>query len=126
MEKARITVQSKLAQLTSVHCGIPIPDGMVEEGETYFGYDIQEVYQGKDFDNNYVMEIVVFGKLVRLDNPTENTIAIMDKALEDIKEQLKSLNFSYNYRDITIDSGIRRIQVTASAKYYEKNNELIR
>ena len=119
MEKARITVQSALSQLTSVRCGIPIPDGLVVEGETYFGYDIQEVYQGKDFDNNYIMEINLFGKLVRMDNQTENTIAIMDKALEDIKQALKSLNFNYNYRDITLDSGIRRIQVTAPALYYE-------
>lgn len=126
MEKARVTVQERLSQLTSVVCGVPVPDGMIEAGQTYFGYNIQEVYQGKDFDNNYIMEINVFGKLVRLDNPTENTLEILDSALEDIKEQLKSLNFTYDYRDITIDEGIRRIQVTASAKYYEKNNELIR
>ena len=126
MDKARVTVQSALASLTSVTCGVPIPDDMVQEGKTYFGYEMQEVYQSKDFDNNYVMEIVLMGKLVRLADPTENTISIMDTALEDIKAKLKSLNFSYSYRDITLDAGLRRIQVTASALYYEKNNELIR
>ena len=125
MDEIRELIQGKLAEITSVDCGVPIPDGMVEDGETYFGYELQEEYIDSDLGKNYTMEINLTGRLVRKENPEENTLQIMDNALSEIKEKLKELNFKYSYNDISFDNSIRKMLVKARVRYNEMNKEFI-
>ena len=121
----RVVIQLKLREIADVECGVPIPDGMVEDGQTYFGYELQETYRGSDLDNRYLMQVDLTGRLVRKENPEENTLQIMDDALAQIKEKLKALNFKYSYNDISFQDGIRKILVKANVRYYEENNKFI-
>lgn len=125
MEGIRTLVQSKLLEIPSLSCGEAIPDGMVENGETYFGYEIQEIHLNGDFNNNYTMEVSLTGRLVRRKTLTENTTQIVDTALENIKEKLKELNFKYTYNDINTDNNFKKIYVKATVRYNELNNEFI-
>lgn len=125
MEEIRKLIQSKLNEINDVNSGVPIPDGMVVDGETYFGYELQENYNDSDFEKRYVMQITLTGRLVRKEQENENTLSVIDSALEEIKGKLKDLNFKYSYNDITMQDGIRKILVKANAKYYEENNTLI-
>lgn len=125
MESIRITIQNKLSEISDIDCGVPMPDGMVEDGETYFGYELQETYLDGDFNKRYEMRVDLTGRLVRKDNPAENTLKKLDDALEEIKAKLKELNFKYSYNDVSIQDGIRKIFVKATARYYEENETLI-
>ncbi|MBR4610202.1 MAG: hypothetical protein IKO38_07120 [Erysipelotrichaceae bacterium] len=125
MDEIRTLIQSKLSELTTVDCGVPIPDGMVEDGQTYFGYELQEEYRDSDLNKRYTMQVFLTGRLVRKESSSENTLQIMDQALEDIKEKLKELNFKYSYNDISFQDGIRKILVKANVRYYEANNQLL-
>lgn len=125
LEQLRILVQTKLNELDDVNSGVPIPDGMVEDGETYFGYELQETWGGSDLNKNYTMTVSLTGRLVRKDNEEENTLSILDNALSGIKEKLKELNFKYSYNDISLQDDIRKIFVKANAKYNEINNTLV-
>ena len=125
MDGIRTLIQSKLDELENVNCGVPIPDGMIEQGETYFGYELQETYRNSDLNKRYTMQIDLTGRLVRKDDPEENTLQIMDNALEELKEKLKELNFKYSYNDISFQAGIRKILVKADARYNEQNNTII-
>ena len=125
MDGIRTIVQSKLDLIDDVDCGVPIPDGMVENGQTYFGYEIQETYRGSDLNKRYIMQVDLTGRLVRKENSEENTLRIMDEALESIKEALKDMNFKYSYNDISFQDGIRKILVKANTRYSEENKTFI-
>ena len=125
MDEIRTLIQSKLSELTDIDCGVPIPDGMVEIGKTYFGYELQENYSGGDLNKNYTMEIVLTGRLVRQVDMLENTLEIMDLQLEKLKNKLKELNLKYSYNDISFDDNIRKYYVRASGRYNEINKELV-
>lgn len=125
MKELRELIQSQLNGISNVDSGVPIPDDIVEIGKTYFGYELQEDNIGSDMENNYTMQVNITGRIVRKDNPDENTLEIIDNALAEIKKKLKGLNFKYSYKDITLDNGIRKILVTGNAKYNEINKKLI-
>lgn len=126
MDNIRTQIMTALSSITDVESGVAIPDGMVEEGKTYFGYELQEIYQNSDQDKNYTMEISLTGRLVRRERPGDNTVKILDDALEEIKSVLKSLNFKYSYNDISgYTDGFKKILVKATAKYNELTKELV-
>ena len=125
MDGIRTLIQQRLSNLQSVDCGVPIPDGMVEDGQTYFGYELQETYRGSDFNKRYIMQVDLTGRLVRKENAEENTLRIMDDALEEIKEALKGLNFKYSYNDISFQDGIRKFLVKGNTRYSEQNDTFI-
>ncbi len=125
MDEIRKLIQEKLNAITDVDCGVPIPDGMVENGQTYFGYELMETYRGSDLNKNYTMQIDITGRLVRKENASENTLEIIDTALEAIKTALKELNFKYSYNDISFQDGIRKMLIKGNARYNELNNEII-
>lgn len=125
MKEIRELIQSKLDEIDNLESGVPIPDEIVEDGKTYFGYELQEDNAGSDLENNYTMQVSIIGRIVRKNNVTENTLEIIDEALKEIKKKLKELNFKYSYKDITLDNGIRKIQVSGSAKYNEINRKFI-
>lgn len=123
----RDVIQETLSQIEDIDCGVPIPDGMVENGTTYFGYELMLNYvpQYSDLDKNYTMEINLTGRIVRRKTSNENTLSIVDTALSNIKEKLKELNFKYSYNDINTDNNFKKILVKAYVRYNEINNELI-
>lgn len=125
MKELRNLIQSKLNEISNVDSGVPIPDDVVENGKTYFGYELQEDNIGSDLEKNYTMQISITGRIVRKNIPDENTLEIIDDALDEIKKTLKGLNFKYNYRDITLENGIRKILVTGNAKYNEINKKIV-
>lgn len=125
MKEIRELIQSKLDEIDNLESGVPIPDDIVEDSKTYFGYELQEDNAGSDLENNYTMQVSIIGRIVRKNDVTENTLEIIDEALKEIKKKLKELNFKYSYKDITLDNGIRKIQVSGSAKYNEINRKFI-
>ncbi len=126
MNDIRVLFQSHFNTIADVDCGPAKPDGMVEQGKTYLGYELAENFLRSDFDKNYSMEIAFSGRLVRKIDPTENTLQIIDEALEELKEKLKDLNVKYSYRDVSdYQDGFKKIVVTGTVKYNELNNKLI-
>lgn len=125
MDEIRTLIQSKLSEIQDIDSGVPIPDGMVEDGQTYFGYELQFTYYGGDLNKNYTIEINLLGRLVRQVDTSEDTVKIMDDQIEEIKEKLKDLNFKYSYNDISFEDGIRKYLVNAYVRYNEINNEFI-
>lgn len=121
MNDTRTLIQSKLNEIKTIDAGPPIPDSVVEDGQTYFGYELQETHIGGDCDSNYVMQVNLIGRLVRRVNDSEDTLKIIDEALSEIKKKLKEIRFSYDYRDVTIDNNLRKIEVDAEATYNELN-----
>ena len=125
MDEIRQLIQKELNQIADIDSGVPIPDGMVENGKTYFGYELQENYRGSDLDSRYTMQVDLTGRLVRKENPEENTLEVLDSALEELKDALKSMNFKYSYNDISFQDGIRKILVKANVRYNEANNTFV-
>ena len=49
----REVIQSKLEELEDIECGGIIPDDVVVEDTTYFGYELSKTYIGSDLEKNY-------------------------------------------------------------------------
>lgn len=126
MEELRELIQSEFNKLDNVDCGVAVPDGMVESGKNYFGYELQETYISGDLDGNYLMEVSLTGRLVRRNNVEEDSLEEIYKALESLKTALKNLNFKYTYNDINLDDNFKKVLVKANTRYYETNNDLVR
>jgi hypothetical protein len=118
-------IQSKLNELSNIEIGPFIPDGMIENKTTYFGYQLQEDYQSSDNDKNDHIRVSIIGFVIRKNNSSENTLQIIDTASKQIKNKLKELNFKVSLQDITLSDDIRKIKVTGYVYYNEINNKLI-
>ena len=118
-------IQSKLDEISNIESGGFIPDGLVEIGTTYFGYQLQDDYQSSDNDKNDVRRVSIIGFIVRKNKPTENTLEIIDNAKIQIQNKLKELNFRVSSQDITLSDDIRKIKITGNVIFNEINNELI-
>lgn len=125
MNDLRTLIQGKLSELQNVDCGIPCPDDMIEDEQTYFGYSLSEDYIDGDFGKNYSMQVTINGHLVRRNNDAENTVQIIDEALENVLGVLKALNIKYTYEDVNIDRNIRKVHITGYVRYNEINNWLV-
>jgi len=118
-------IQSKLNELSNIEIGTFIPDGMIENKTTYFGYQLQEDYQSSDMDKNDNIRVSIIGFVIRKNNSSENTLQIIDTASKQIKNKLKELNFKVSLKDVTLTDDLRKIQVTGYVYYNEINNKLI-
>lgn len=118
-------IQSKLNELSNIEIGPFIPDGMIENKTTYFGYQLQEDYQSSDTDKNNHIRVSIQGFVLRKVSTNEDTLQIIDEASNQIKNKLKELNFKVSLKDVTLDDDIRKIQVTGYVYYNEINNKLI-
>jgi len=121
----RETIQEKLEELNNITSGGIISDDIVEESTTYFGYELSTTYLGSDLEKNYTYRQNLTGYVVRLLDVTENTKAIVDEAVEEIKEKLKELNFKCNSRDINISDNLIKVQITGYSDYNELTNKFI-
>jgi hypothetical protein len=118
-------IQSKLNELSNIEIGPFIPDGMIENKTTYFGYQLQEDYQSSDNDKNDHIRVAIQGFVLRKVSTNEDTLQIIDEASNQIKNKLKELNFKVSLKDVTLTDDIRKIQVTGYVYYNEINNKLI-
>lgn len=121
----RETIQSKLEELENIDSGKIVPDDIVVENTTYFGYELSKNYINTDQDKNYTYRQNITGYVVRLLDMTENTQEIVDNAVEDILDKLKELNFKCNSRDINLTDNLVKVQITGYADYNEINNNFI-
>jgi hypothetical protein len=118
-------IQSKLNELSNIEIGPFIPDGMIENKTTYFGYQLQEDYQSSDMDKKDHIRVSIQGFILRKVSTNEDTLQIIDEASKEIKNKLKELNFKVSLKDVTLNDDIRKIQVTGYVYYNEINNKLI-
>ena len=118
-------IQSKLNELSNIEIGPFIPDGMIENRTTYFGYQLQEDYQNSDMNKNDHIRVSIQGFILRKVSTNEDTLQIIDDASKEIKNKLKELNFKVSLKDVTLSDDIRKIQVTGYVYYNEINNKLI-
>ncbi len=121
----RVYIQTKLNELSNIEIGPFIPDGMIENKTTYFGYQLQEDYQSSDMQRNDTNRVSIQGFIVRKISGNEDTLKIIDNASKEIKNKLKELNFKVSSKDVTLADDIRKIQITGYVNYNEINNKLI-
>jgi len=118
-------IQSQLDKTTSIESGPFISESILEEGTTYFGYQLQEDFINSNFDNDFNMKVNILGFVMRKENTSENTLKIIDEAKDEIIKVLKKSNFKTSYKDVSLENGIRKIQITANAKYNDKFKKII-
>lgn len=121
----RKTIQSKLNELTTVSSGRIVPDDVIVEGTTYFGYEISENYINSDLGKKHTNRVNITGYVVRLLDTSENTQEKVDTAVSSIKQKLKDLNFKCNSRDINLSDNLVKVQITGYTDYNEINNKFI-
>ena len=121
----RVYIQTKLNEISNIEIGPFIPDGMIENKTTYFGYQLQEDYQNSDMQRNDTNRVSIQGFIVRKISTGEDTLQIIDEASKEIKNKLKELNFKVSSKDVTLSDDIRKIQITGYVNYNEINNKLI-
>ncbi len=121
----RVYIQTKLNELSNIEIGPFIPDGIVENKTTYFGYQLQEDYQNSDMQRNDTNRVSIQGFIVRKITNDEDTLKIIDNASKEIKNKLKELNFKVSSKDVTLSDDIRKIQITGYVNYNEINNKLV-
>jgi hypothetical protein len=110
----REDVQNKLNE-TSIECGNFRADEVLERDETYFGYQLTNNFVNSDIDSTYEMSLAINGYVARLEDATENTLEIIDKATKEIIDKLKELGFRTTYEDVSIDNGVRKIHITGNS-----------
>lgn len=121
----RETIQSKLEEIENLESGKIIPDDIIVENTTYFGYDLSRNYIDSDLEKNRTYRQNLTGYVTRLLDTTENTQEIVDNAVEDIIDKLKELNFKCSSRDINLTDNIIKVQITGYSDFNEINNKFI-
>ena len=116
---------SKLDEITDIELGTEAPDDMLEENKVYFSYLLQNNYIDGDFDKNGTYNVAIIGYLKLKASIDIDSLRVIDNAQETLKNKLKELNFKMSFNDVSIIDNIRKIQVTANAKYNEINNGII-
>ena len=110
----RKVIQAKLDE-TSIDCGPFKADDILENDETYFGYQVNNNYVDTDAESTYEMRANIIGYVSRLEKQTENTLEIVDNAVLEIVNKLNELGFRTTYNDVSLDNGIRKVQITGNA-----------
>ena len=121
----RTVIQTKLNELDNIECGEMIADDIIEDGITYFGYQINRSYLNSDFDKNNTYRVNIIGYVTRRILSDENTTQIVDETTENIIGKLKELNFKCNFEDVSIENNIRKSRITGYVDYNEINNRLV-
>ncbi|MBE6156977.1 MAG: hypothetical protein E7161_04475 [Firmicutes bacterium] len=118
-------IQQKLEEIDNIDIGPFQPDNIFENNKTYFEYQIQEDYQNSDMDKNYTMRVSIIGYVVRKNDFAEDTLSIIDEFTRKIISKLKEINIRASYKDVSIDNGVQKIQVTGFGIYNQINNKII-
>lgn len=118
-------IQSKLSEIVNLDCGELIPDDVIEDNITYFGYMLTHNLEGSDFEENFTYNVVLTGYVIRRKNAEENTTKIVDDMTEEIINKLKEINFRSSYQDVSIDNNIQKIRISGNGRYNEINNKIV-
>ena len=118
-------IQNKLEELSDIQVTTELPDDMLVENQVYFSYLLNENIINKDYDKNFSYNVTILGYLKVKTSQEVGSLDIVDNAEEQLKEKLKEINFTSNFNDVSIIDNIRKVQVTANAKYNEINNILL-
>lgn len=121
----RTLIQNKLQEIDTIDTGEMVSDDIVEDGITYFGYQINKTFLNGDYERNYTYRVSITGYVTRRIKSTENTTQKVDEASEKIIKKLKELNFKCNLEDVSIDNNIKKIKISGYTMYNEINNKLI-
>lgn len=121
----RTLIQNKLQEIDTIDSGEMVSDDIVEDGITYFGYQINKTFLNGDYERNYTYRVSITGYVTRRIKSTENTTQKVDEASEKIIKKLKELNFKCNLEDVSIDNNIKKIKISGYTMYNEINNKLI-
>lgn len=126
MNELREQLQTALSSITSIGVGVALPDNLVSDGVTYLSYELEENTLQRDFDKRYFMQVIFTGRIVRKDNASENTLQILETALEQVESKLKDLNFEFTVREVSqFTDGFKKFAIDGTARYYDKNKTLI-
>ena len=125
MDKLREIIQAKIEEIEDVSTSVEVPDNILVNGTTYFSYSLYRNYQDSDFDKNYTYQVTLIGYIKRVQDDTEDTLKIIDKAQADIESKLKELNIKTSFQDVSIIDNIRKVNVNGTVIYNEINNKLI-
>lgn len=121
----REVIQSKLEEIENLEVTTEMADDILETEITYFSFTLLEDFQDSDLNNNFTYKESLIGYIKRLEEPTENTLEIIDKAREEIKQKLKELNIKSSFQDVSISNGIRKIKCTGNCMFNEINKLLV-
>ena len=121
----RTDIQSLLDEITSIETGPEVADDVIEGYTTYFSFSLTENNLGGDTDKNYTYRVNLIGYVKRLVKSDENTLQIVDDAVEDIISKLKEFNIRCSYNDVTALDSIIKVRITGVGMYNEINNNLI-
>lgn len=121
----RIDIQSLLEELTDIETGPEVPDDILENGITYFSFSLNEQQINSDTDNNFTNRVNVVGYVKRKVKTDENTLQIVDNAVQDIISKLKELNIRCSYSDVSVLDNLTKIRISGVGTYNEINNRLV-
>ena len=118
-------IQSKLEEIEDLEVTAENSDDILEESKTYFSFTLYENYLNSDLNKNYTYNQNLIGFIKRLENPTENTLSIIDSMQEKIKEKLKEINIKTNFQDVSVANGIRKTRCVGDCLYNEINYTIV-
>ena len=121
----RTDIQSLLDELTNIETGPEVSDDVLEGYITYFSFSLNEQMVDCDTDNNCTKRVNLIGYVKRLVKTDENTLQIVDNAVEDIISKLKEFNIRCSYSDVSAIDSIVKIRISGVGTYNEINNNLI-
>lgn len=122
----RTTIQTKLKELEpAILSGAFIPEVVIEVGTTYFGYEIQENFVSRNFSQADVKRISLIGFVTRKVVGSENTLAVVDSASQEIEKKLKELNFTVSLQDVSLQDEIRKVKITGVVQLDKFTNTLV-
>ena len=118
-------IQSKLNEITGIEVGTELPDDMLILDQVYFSYLLNNNFVDEDFEHYATRDVSIIGYLKLKSSTTEDSLLIIDNAIQELENKLKEINFKVSFNDVSIGDNIRKVQVRARATYNEINNGLI-
>lgn len=118
-------IQAKLEEIQNLEVTAENSDDILEKGITYFSFTLYKNYIDSDLNKNYTYNQNLIGFIKRLEDPTENTLSIIDTIQDKIEEKLKEINIKTSFQDVSVTNGIRKTRCIGNCLYNEINNELV-
>lgn len=118
-------IQNKLNEIDDIEVGTELPDDMLVEGQVYFSYLLNNTLINSDFEKNGTYNVTIIGYLKLKTSQEQDSLSIIDKAQEELRNKLKEINFDVSFNDVSIIDNIRKISINAIAYYNEINFGLI-
>ena len=118
-------IQAKLEEIQNLEVTAENSDDILESGKTYFSFTLYKNYVDSDLNKNYTYNQNLIGFIKRLEDPTENTLSIIDSMQNAIEEKLKEINIKTSFQDVSASNGIKKIRCIGNCLYNEINNVIV-